>query len=656
MAAMQPASAETVLGDFDNASATHFESTATFRQADGRYFVTTENSSGELQQFEVTHSFGKSPLQQYLVDGPRGRKQVLQYSWDSRPSEAGGQRWYHLYADEPIAADDPLHWTGPYFTWNVMCAECHSTNLQAGYDLPTDVFDTTYSEVSVGCEACHGPASRHVVQADRGEFDDTYGLLVELSDPDQAAWVMNTDTGIAERSAPLAAQQQVEACGRCHARRSVAASDHSYGEPLTSTHTVSLLEEGLYYPDGRILDEVYVYGSFLQSKMYAAGVQCSDCHNPHSGSLHTGANPNDICATCHQPERFATSAHSAEQIGDCVTCHMPATVYMGIDSRRDHSFRLPATDTDPEHYGAVIAGGRADNSDQRLLAGIANEAFPAIARATMLSLLGPLDSEASADIVRDQANAQDPLLRLGALRALRYQRPELQVQIGAQLLHDPMRSVRIEAAATLAEYRDILPVEDRRAYASAAEEYRAALKATAAMPEAALKLAEFERVNGLESPALYEHALRIGQHLAPVRHAFGLHTVRQGEMNAALPHFRAAVNLQPEVPEYVYTLGVALNSLGQPDEALTTLETARQRFPRNFDINWAAATMYRDRGDRGNRGSSDDYARARRIAETWLTGSADGLQQAATDVSGGNPEPSAEDRRFQALLSSLANR
>jgi cytochrome c553 len=77
--------------------------------------------------------FGVYPLQQYLLPLDDGRLQALSIAWDSRPAEEGGQRWYHLYPDEAIAHDDPLHWTGPYQNWNTRCAECHSTDLHKNY-------------------------------------------------------------------------------------------------------------------------------------------------------------------------------------------------------------------------------------------------------------------------------------------------------------------------------------------------------------------------------------------------------------------------------------------------------------------------------------------------------------------------------------------
>ena len=43
-----------------------------------------------------------------------------------------------------------------------MCSECHSTGVQKNYDANNDRFHTTWSEISVGCETCHGQGSRHV--------------------------------------------------------------------------------------------------------------------------------------------------------------------------------------------------------------------------------------------------------------------------------------------------------------------------------------------------------------------------------------------------------------------------------------------------------------------------------------------------------------
>lgn len=597
--AMQVATPATVLGDFSGAEFEYFDTNTTFFMRDGTFIARTENETGEQQEFEITHTFGVEPLQQYLVNLPGGRKQALPFSWDSRSKDAGGQRWYHLYPDEYIAPDDPLHWTGRYFNWNTMCAECHSTELKVGYHAESNSYDTSFKEVSVGCESCHGPGSRHIEQARLSRLDDANGLAVDLHDQRNAAWIMNPDTGIAERSEPVTARQQAESCGRCHSRRSVLTDDYEYGKPLTDTHMPALLEENLYHADGRILDEVYVYGSFVQSKMYSAGVTCSDCHNPHSGALHTGPNPNDVCAQCHLAAKFASSDHNVSAVGNCVDCHMRATTYMGVDDRRDHSFRIPEAGQQNDHYGKAIAAGRGSSANTELSAALSNFEFPAIARATFLTLLQPPLNETDAMLLLQEVENPDPLVRIAALRSLRNQPAALRMRAGSHLLRDVVRGVRIEAALTYVEYRDLLPAEDARAFGLAADEYRGAMQASISAPISALNLAEFESQSGNNDSAssYYMRAITLDPSFAPARHAYGLFLVRAGFSDEALVHLRQATILGPENSRYAYVLGVALNTLGNSDEAVSVLSSARDNFPNSFDIGWALATILRDQGN-----------------------------------------------------------
>jgi predicted CXXCH cytochrome family protein len=118
------------------------------------------------------------------------------------------------------------------------------------------------------------------------------------------------------------------------------------GQWLSDTHVVSELSRGLYHADGQMQDEVYNYGSFKQSKMFAAGVTCSDCHDPHSAKLK--ASGDGVCLRCHSSDKYATAAHNHHHatkasIG-CVSCHMPTRTYMVIDPRHDHTLRIPRPD------------------------------------------------------------------------------------------------------------------------------------------------------------------------------------------------------------------------------------------------------------------------------------------------------------------------
>ncbi len=163
--AMDHATEKTVLGDFSDARFEYFGVRSRFFREHGKFFVETDGPDGKLGAFEIKYTFGLDPLQQYLVEFPDGRLQALSIAWDSRPKDQGGQRWFHLYPDEQIRHDDFLHWTKLNQNWNFMCAECHSTGVRKNYDAATDRFATSWAEISVGCEACHGRGSRHVAWA-----------------------------------------------------------------------------------------------------------------------------------------------------------------------------------------------------------------------------------------------------------------------------------------------------------------------------------------------------------------------------------------------------------------------------------------------------------------------------------------------------------
>ena len=284
--AMAVATPENVLGNFNNAEFEHFGTPSRFYKNDDKYYVYTMGPEGKMAEFNITHTFGWYPLQQYLIPFPGGRMQCLPIAWDVTQ-----KKWYHLYPDRQIDAKDWLYWTNQAQNWNGMCAECHSTNLKKSYKPDTDSYKTSWSEISVGCEACHGPGGEHVKWAD----------TPEMGRPDSPNY------GLSVRTNNLSPNEQIELCAPCHSRRmSLGDNPHAninfldYGIP-------QLLHEGYYFPDGQILEEVYVYGSFMQSKMYDRGVRCSDCHDVHSCKrVHEG---NALCLQCHKAAVYDTADH-----------------------------------------------------------------------------------------------------------------------------------------------------------------------------------------------------------------------------------------------------------------------------------------------------------------------------------------------------------
>jgi tetratricopeptide (TPR) repeat protein len=637
---MQEVSEATVLGDFEDASFTSLGLTRRFFRRDGGHFVRSEGRDGELADFEIAYTFGVSPLQQYLIRFPDGRIQALDIAWDSRPESEGGQRWFSLYPDERFAPDDPLHWTGRLQNWNYMCADCHSTRVERNYRADEDRFETSFAEIDVSCEACHGPGSAHVAWAEaRGPGDSSGdpGLAVDLRRGSQ--WRFEPEAPIARRHGS-ASPLELETCARCHSRRS-SLRESEPGRPLLDTHRPALLDEGLYHADGQILDEVYVYGSFLQSRMHAQGVTCSDCHDPHG--LELRAEGNALCAGCHQPTHYDRPEHHHHPVGSpgaqCVACHMPSRVYMGVDARRDHGFRVPdphrsaalgapdaCTDCHTDrtagwaasavegwtgranasagHFGAVLEAGRrgAPGAGQALarLAGADDQA--GIVRATALRLLREQPGPDLAEAVSIAARDDDGLVRLAALEAAEALEPGTRLRLAGPLLRDPLLAVRLQAATTLAPVPPALwSPGDRVSLAKALDEYRGVQELHADLPESHLNLGVLHATFGeLEAAAnAYRTALRIDPGFSPA--SINLSDVyrAQGRDTDGERALRAALERLPQDADLLHALGLLLVRERRLEEAIRALEEAARRAPDRARYAYAHALALDAAGERG---------------------------------------------------------
>jgi predicted CXXCH cytochrome family protein len=624
--AMNPAEGAWVLGRFDGSTHTAHGVTSTFLTKDGKPVIRTDGPDGRLQDYPVTHVFGADPLQQYLVEFPRGRIQVPGLCWDSRPAEKGGQRWFHLYPDaEKVVAGDVLHWTGPMQNWNFMCAECHVTDLRKNYDEKEDRFRTRWSELNVSCEACHGPGSAHQAWARRPaaerDADETMGLAVRLKEGIEPRWVFDPGRSIARPGTRRPTRAEVETCGRCHARRSQIWPEYRHGRPLADTHQVSLLEEGLYFADGQILDEVYEYGSFVQSRMHRASVTCSNCHEPHGAKLRLPGNA--LCGQCHQPGTYDVETHHRHNPGtpgaSCVECHMPARTYMGVDLRRDHSFRVPRPDltmklgtpnacaachaekgaswaaaavsswtggkVPPEHYGEAIHAGRtgAPDAAARLAAAAANPDFPPIARGTALSLLSGRSGAAAEEAGRKGALDEEILVRQGAATLLSSAPPETRVRALLPLVKDPVRGIRLAAATALAELPEgALPPQEREGIRETLLEWVRAQRFNADRAEAHLNLGNLELQQGRAAQA--EAAFRKARALQPSLAAAHVNLAellsrleRAGEAEQVL---REGLASAVDAAVMHHALGLHLVRLGRRPEALRELRRAVDLAPR----------------------------------------------------------------------------
>jgi len=629
--AMQEASEATVLGDFADRRFTQGAVTSTFFKLEGRFMVHTDGPDGKAADYEIKYTFGVRPLQQYLVELPGGRLQALSVAWDSRAREAGGQRWFHLYPGERIDFRDELHWTRRQQNWNYMCSDCHSTNVRKGYDAAADRYATTWSEINVACEACHGPGSRHVAWAEAarpsrgyGGADDK-GLTVMLRERRGVQWTIDASSGNAKRSVPRATAVELGICAQCHARRSQISSDYTPGRPFLDHYLPALLIPPLYWPDGQQRDEVYTWASFLESRMHAAGVTCSDCHEPHSQKLR--APGNQVCVQCHAPAKYAAAAHHFHQPGsrgaECAGCHMPVTRYMVLDPRHDHSLRVPRpdrsvslgvpnactgchTDRKPDWAAAKVRGwyGRnaggyqrfaeafhaaetgASDAAEQLIALIRDTSVPAVVRASALARMSADlgRSGAAADAARQAAGDADPLARRAAVAALEYLPPDARLASAVPLLTDPVRIVRIEAARVLAPVRpEALSQDARGAYDRAAAELVDAQRANADRPEYRTNLGTFFAMRGLVADAETEFraALALERTFVPAYvNLADLYRAAQREPDVRRV-LEEGLRAVPAAAALHYALGLALVRAQRPADALSHLERAAARAPDN---------------------------------------------------------------------------
>ncbi|MFC1520440.1 multiheme c-type cytochrome [Pseudomonadota bacterium] len=341
---MRHADKSSVLGDFNNTSFNFRGKTQRFYQRDGQYWITMLDTKGEAKDFKISYTLGYEPLQQYMVKFDDGRIQLIPYAWDSRSIEQGGQRWFHLYPD--LDEHDEFYWTNSGQNWNHMCADCHSTNLQKNFDVEKNKFNTLWSDINVGCEACHGAASEHITWSQQGNQNiSNKGFNTNLA-ARVAEWQYQPNNTIL-RPKVITDTAQIDTCLQCHSRRTQLQDKQSIQTvDFHDRYSISNITGELYFADGQIYDEVFVGGSFLQSKMHQQGVSCSDCHNPHSLTLVTPKE--SLCFQCHLPSTYGAGKHSKHAVNteadQCVTCHMPQTTYMEVDERADHSFKVPRPD------------------------------------------------------------------------------------------------------------------------------------------------------------------------------------------------------------------------------------------------------------------------------------------------------------------------
>ena len=621
--AMELPSKDTVRADFNNSSFENFGVTTEFFRVGDKYMVKTENQSGELEDFEVAYTFGWEPLQQYLVKFPDGRLQVLPTCWDVEKEE-----WYHIYPDEKISPDDPLFWTRSLQNWDHMCADCHSTNLHKEFDFSSQTFATKYSEINVACESCHGPGLHHVEHARAG-----------------LGWENVANFALVDVNSTNVAQ--IESCAKCHARRSMVYPYHHAGDHFLDHFLPEVvqpwspeMQAPTYHVDGQIDDEVYVYGSYIQSKMYHQGVKCTDCHDAHTTKLYHY--DNQLCTRCHLPDEknpagYDNPGHHFHEMGtsgaSCVECHMPHKNYMVIDDRRDHSIRIPRPDLSakfghpnacnnchsdksfdwaaksiervkgplrpkearhPNAFHSFRQGGT--DAEQLLIEASADSGAPAFTKSGALLALRAFISDASTEEALRQLDSNESIVRVAALSKLEPLPPAQKFEYAINLLQDEVRAVRTEAARILSAVSDsFFSDPQRRLFDQVYEELIARYTSNLDRAESHLSLGILSENQGqfAQAEKHYRNALIRDDLFVPARMNLATMLSGQGRNAEAEELLRDSLEIQPAWGQIHYSLGLLLaEDRNRLPEAIRSLERAAGYWPENPRVTFNLGIAY----------------------------------------------------------------
>jgi predicted CXXCH cytochrome family protein len=634
--AMSVASDSTVLGNFRNAEFTFRGVTTKFYKRGGKFFVFTEGPGGKMAEFTVSHTFGVRPLQQYLIPFENGKYQCLPIAWNTVD-----KKWFHMagmvYKPEDLEPGNWLYWTNQAQNWNSMCAECHSTNLQKNFDLASKSYHTTWNDISVNCEACHGPGSAHI----------EWARLPELARP------QDNNTGLLVKTSKISSRKYVESCAPCHARRSsIGPYDYSHGEFL-SFAIPQLPTRPTYHIDGQFLDEDYEYGSFTQSRMYMKDVRCGDCHDPHS--LNRKFEGNALCTQCHRADEYDTYNHHLHKAkgekgtsfvnkdgrrlgpGDgnlCRDCHMPGRYYMGIDRRYDHSMRIPRPDLSIQlgtpnactechddktdqwalqnvnkwygekkkaHYATILADASAGKpgADSGLVRMINSNLYPEIIRAVAIGLLAEYPSAQAQDAVRKALTDPDPLLRHTAVENYEAADSGDLMRTVAPLLNDPVKSVRMEAANRLCTFgKEAFNGIQYPLFRRALDEYRRSLEYVADFPTGRYNLGNYySKTKDLaKAEENYREALAIDNLFFPAKVNLAIVYYQEGKTDPSEKLFLDLVASNPDLTDGYYYLALLYGEQRRYAEAIDLLETASVKSKPNPRIYYNLGLMYQATG------------------------------------------------------------
>ena len=266
--------------------------------------------------------------------------------------------------------------------WNANCFNCHGTNIVQGYDLDEKKYKSTWTEMGIGCEACHGPGRQHVALMEEWEKDPASKPAYDNSSKNRQ--LSDTLKIFSTRSSEP--RRIYDTCAYCHGNKNnvfvgFKGGDHyaDYALPFLISEPIPENDlQGEFWPDGRPNRFNRPQALTLSGCFKAGAITCTNCHVAHGSrneylaegehqpgpqrrrAVHAVPHGAEAASTAgparslkpssaSSPKPSFTGAglqahtfHAPESAGSrCISCHMSDVNWRLLIRRRDHTFQPP---------------------------------------------------------------------------------------------------------------------------------------------------------------------------------------------------------------------------------------------------------------------------------------------------------------------------
>jgi len=560
--------------------------------------VFEERVGGKINDHVALHALGGKNIYYFLTPLDKGRLQVLPLAWDINRKE-----WYNTQESAirhfAEVEDEAVSWKHYLYTFNTTCHSCHISQLENNFDLKTKTYHTTWKEPGINCEACHGPAQKHIK------------IFRNLKEGDKAP----EDPGLIVTK-KFTKEQHNGTCSSCHAKMNPLTPFFVPGEEFYDHFNLVTLDNIDYYPDGRDLGENYTYTSWSQSPCVQGGAEfhCVTCHTSSGRYRFKNDKPNNSCMPCHEDKVNNIQAHThhpaESEAGKCIACHMPKTEFARM-IRSDHSMRPPMPSATIEfgspnacnichddkdakwadkqvrswhkrdyqapviYVGKLIKAARSDNFSRvgDMLKYIRENEEKEVYVASLIRLLTRTEYEGKWSVIAGALSSnKSPLIRAAAAEGLGLRADDVNKKALLSALDDKYRVVRTAATASLSNFPQSQFTETERSKLTPyLEEYENSLVVRVDEWSAHYNLGNFYSQQGQINKALsaYNLASQLNDEAVPPLVNSGYAYSITGDYITAESKFKKALELDPDNEAVVLNYALLLGETNRISEAET---------------------------------------------------------------------------------------